>query len=268
MNPFMQLHGRANLAPWTVPERVEETVAIYRYWSHLHHAMVPFWYSLAEARHASPALDSTMTPIGSETEWDDDYRYTIGDAFLVAPLVAPGGFRDVALPAGASWYDWWDPAGDALSGGTTLTGYDASDRLHLPLFVRAGAIVPANVATDVNGLGSAASDGFLTVLGWPAATASSFVLHEAIDADTDTETTLGLVGGATTALTFAPAHAQVIARLRRDAAPASVMADATPLTEAASLSALQASASGYYYDAVDHWLWVRVTAAVSTIAVE
>ena len=40
------------------------------------------------------------------------------------------------------------------------------------------------------------------------------------------------------------------------------------LTEAASLSALQASASGYYYDAVDHWLWVRVTAAVSTIAVE
>lgn len=28
MTPFMQLHGRANIAPWTVPDHVDETVAL------------------------------------------------------------------------------------------------------------------------------------------------------------------------------------------------------------------------------------------------
>src|SRR6185503_19376507 len=36
MTAFMQLHGRANITPWTVPDHVDETVALYRYWATLH----------------------------------------------------------------------------------------------------------------------------------------------------------------------------------------------------------------------------------------
>ncbi|MEO7094154.1 MAG: TIM-barrel domain-containing protein, partial [Polyangiales bacterium] len=43
--PFMQLHGRANLTPWTVPDHADETAKLYRFWSKLHAAMVPFFYS-------------------------------------------------------------------------------------------------------------------------------------------------------------------------------------------------------------------------------
>jgi alpha-glucosidase (family GH31 glycosyl hydrolase) len=265
MTPFMQLHGRANLAPWTVPERAPETVAIYRYWAHLHHALVPFFYSLAEVRHASPELDSIMTPVGSEAEWAGDYRFLLGDAFLVAPILAAGGIRDVALPAGARWYDWWEEGGDAIDGGTTLTDYDASDRLHLPVFVREGAIVPTNVATDANGLGTAASEGFLTVLGWPAASATSFALHEDVEGDTDVLATIGLSGGATTTLTFAPARASVIARLRRESAPSMVTADGAALTEVADGAAFDAAASGWRYDAARRWLWIKTTAAAASI---
>ena len=38
LTPFMQLHGRGNLTPWTVPDHADETVALYRYWAKLHHA--------------------------------------------------------------------------------------------------------------------------------------------------------------------------------------------------------------------------------------
>lgn len=268
MNPFMQLHGRANLAPWTVPERVEETVANYRYWAHLHHAMVPYWYSLATAMYATPALDSCMTPIGADTEWAGDYRYTIGDAFLVAPIVAAGGTRDVPLPAGADWYDWWNPSGAAIAGGFTVEDYDASDWMHLPMFVRAGAIVPVEVATDANGLGSAASEGFLTVLGWPAPATSTFNLIEEATDVSDSLTQITMTGGASVSLGFVPMRGNVIARLRAESAPTSVMAGTTALVAAADTAAFESASSGYLYDAANHWLWIKVTSAVSSITVE
>ena len=35
------------------PDTVDETVALYRWWSKLHAALVPFFYSLAEDAYAS-----------------------------------------------------------------------------------------------------------------------------------------------------------------------------------------------------------------------
>jgi alpha-glucosidase (family GH31 glycosyl hydrolase) len=53
--PFFQLHGRANITPWTVPDRATEVVAVYRYWSKLHHELVPFFFSLARTPAPPPA---------------------------------------------------------------------------------------------------------------------------------------------------------------------------------------------------------------------
>ncbi|MFN7135367.1 MAG: TIM-barrel domain-containing protein, partial [Myxococcales bacterium] len=121
LTPFMQLHGRANITPWTVPNQVEETVAVYRYWSWLHHELVPFFYSLSEEAWAGGRVP--LLPVGEEKDWPGDYRYLLGEALLVAPLLDGTGRRDVALPAGARWFDWWAPAAEALEGGQTLKDY-------------------------------------------------------------------------------------------------------------------------------------------------
>lgn len=265
MSPFMQLHGRANLSPWTVPERVDETIVIYRYWAHLHHAMVPFWYSLAEEAHAAGAPASTLASVEPDGRWAGDFRYTIGDAFLVAPIVAAGGVRDVVLPSGSDWYDWWAPGAAPLAGGTTLPGYDASDRARIPIFVRAGAIVPMDVATDANGLGTAASAGSLTVLAWPGPAATHFRLHEA----DDSVTTIGLSQTAAgTTIDFSPARARVIARVGLDAAPTAVRAGTVTLPNVADRAALDGASAAWTYETATRSVWIRTTDAVGTLALD
>ncbi len=165
MTPFMQLHGRGNFAPWTVPDKPTETVAIYKYWAKLHDDLVPFFYSLAEEAYASDGV--ILHPMGSEADQWRQYQFVVGEAFLVAPILSDTGRRNVELPAGAAWRDWW--SGAVHAGGTTLTDYDSTDQQHLPLFVREGAIVPMQSQ----------------VLWFPAASGTSrFVLHEEDDTKT------------------------------------------------------------------------------------
>jgi len=263
MQPFFQLHGRANLAPWTVPERPDEMVTIYRYWATLHHEMVGFWFSLAEEAYASGG--TILHPVPEESAWPDDWRYVVGEHFLVAPIVAPGDARDVELPSGARWYDWWDAAADAIDGGTTLTGYDVSEPGRIPLFVREGAIVPVDVESDVTGLGETNSAGHLSVLVWPGDTASAFVLHET----DDTNTTLGAqrMSDGTLRVSLSRAARPVILRVRAEAAPSSVQVGGAVLA-ALDEASFGGASSGWHHDASARWLWVKVEASDLEVVVE
>lgn len=176
--PFFQLHGRANITPWTVPDHVDETVGHYRFWSKLHHELVPFFFSLAQEAYAGRAAP-IIRPIGELADWTGDYRFQVGDAFLVAPILDERGRRDVALPAGARWYDFWNPATPPVMGGTTLMNVDATNLRQIPIYLREGAIVPATVSDAVSGLGTAASMGATTVLVAPPPTGmvSAFPMH-------------------------------------------------------------------------------------------
>jgi alpha-glucosidase len=80
-----------------------------------------------------------------------DDQFFVGKDLLVAPLL--GQFdslpvrqqprRDIYLPQGSRWYEFTDgaPLRAPLDGGTTLRGY-AAGLDAVPLFVRAGAILP------------------------------------------------------------------------------------------------------------------------------
>jgi alpha-D-xyloside xylohydrolase len=62
-----------------------------------------------------------------------------GAAFLVAPVTEQGAtHRTVYLPAGRDWYNYW--TNERIHGGQTITVDAPIDTL--PLFVRAGSIVP------------------------------------------------------------------------------------------------------------------------------
>jgi alpha-glucosidase len=76
------------------------------------------------------------------------YQFMNGQWLLVAPVYKSEGKRDsIYLPKG-TWYDYWD--GTALKGGRWLNAYPAPlDKL--PVFVKAGAIIPMYPAMDYDG---------------------------------------------------------------------------------------------------------------------
>jgi alpha-glucosidase/alpha-D-xyloside xylohydrolase len=114
---------------------------IARKYTELHYQLLPYEYSLAyEARATGLPLmramwlqypdDATARGMGSQYLWGAD--------LLVAPVFEKGAtHRAVYLPQG-TWYDWW--TGAAQTGGRTVTR--AVDLETMPIYVRAGAIVP------------------------------------------------------------------------------------------------------------------------------
>jgi alpha-glucosidase (family GH31 glycosyl hydrolase) len=66
-----------------------------------------------------------------------------GPALLVAPVTEQGATsRKVYLPAGSDWYNYW--TNERIKGGQTITTTAPIDTI--PLFVRAGSIVPFGTA--------------------------------------------------------------------------------------------------------------------------
>lgn len=267
MTPFMQLHGRTNLTPWSVPgcegSCVDDVVERYRYWSKLHSALVPFFYSLAQEAYAHDG--PMIVPQGEQGSWAGDYRFMLGEAFLVAPILDASGVRDVVLPAGANFYDWWDPAADALPGGSTLVDYDATDRARIPLFVRAGAIVPMHVGDATNSLGTVASAGALTVLVYPDSATSSFLLHDADDQVTEIEAQRTASGAR---VVLSRSLASTILRIRADAVPSDVRVGGESATEHADRVAFDGAAAGWLSDAENRWVWVKLGPASDVVQVE
>jgi alpha-glucosidase (family GH31 glycosyl hydrolase) len=264
--PFFQLHGRANITPWTVPDHVDETVAIYRYWSKLHHELVPFFFSLAQEAYAmrTPPI---VRPIGELASWTGDYRFQVGDAFLVAPILDDRGRRDVPLPAGARWFDFWTPNAASVAGGTTIANVDATNLQRIPIYLREGAIVPAVVTDAVTGLGTMSSAGATTVLTVPPAQgmSSSFALH--LDGD-----------GATSAITVSTAmdNSVTLAVARgvgryiwsvRAVRAMTVLDGMLMLTRHADRAAFDAATAGWFVDAAGV-TWVKsATAGSQTIRI-
>jgi len=85
--------------------------------------------------------------------WGIGDEYMFGPAFLVAPVAQyKARSRKVYLPAGSNWYDFY--SGRSVPGGQTVDAPAPYERM--PLFVRAGSIVPTGPAILHTGNDSAA----------------------------------------------------------------------------------------------------------------
>lgn len=256
MTPFMQLHGRGNLTPWTVSERVDETVSTYRYWAKLHHQLVPFFFSLAEEAYAGAPVP--MQPIGELADWTHDYRYVLGDSFLIAPILDDSGVRDVAFPAGARWIDWW--TNEVHEGGTTLSAWSSADRKQIPVFVKEGAVVPLEVGDDSTGLGTAASAGRATVLAWPGETEKHFVSHDEDGVKTD----LSAVRDATSStVRVSRAPRGLVVRIF---VGTRAVTSVDSVNEVATRAAFDAADSAWLKDGA--FVWVRVAATADSVVLK
>jgi alpha-D-xyloside xylohydrolase len=136
-SPIMEVHSDINLGPWDYGWRALD---IFRSYSRLHMSLFPYRYAAAQeaARTGMPLMRALVLfyPLDPEARRATD-EYEFGPDLLVAPVVTPGTERAVHLPRGA-WVDYWSGARIAAPLDTVV---DAPlDRI--PLFVRAGAILP------------------------------------------------------------------------------------------------------------------------------
>jgi alpha-D-xyloside xylohydrolase len=150
--PLMQAHGRFEQEAWTYDQ---ETLELYRRYVLLHERLVP--YVRAAAATAARAGLPIVRPL-CLTDPDDDRGWTISDAYgygpslWIAPVLEDGARgREVPLPRG-EWIDFW--SGDRYRGGGSVLAPASLETI--PVFVRAGSIVPMYRADDVaRGLGDA-----------------------------------------------------------------------------------------------------------------
>lgn len=155
------------------PEGSPMRASMIRY-DELRYRLMPYIYTLGADTYLKDgsimrALAAGYAADRAVRRIDDEYLF--GDAFLVAPVTAyKARSRSVYFPAGTRWYDF--DTGRAYQGGTRATVEAPFERL--PLFVRAGAIVPTGPVTHYV---DEHRDAPLTILVYPGAD-GSFSLYE------------------------------------------------------------------------------------------
>ena len=142
--PFTRLHGELQpREPWAFGGDQSDTFKTIVKFDHLRYRLLPYIYSLAGA--AAHDAGTMMRPFVMDFPQDATAReladeYMFGPAFLVAPVTTyQARDRQVYLPQNdAGWYDFW--TGAMAAGGQSLDAPAAYDSI--PLFVRAGSIIP------------------------------------------------------------------------------------------------------------------------------
>jgi alpha-glucosidase len=165
--------GEVN-TPWLHAEAIEPIRAAIR----LRYRLLPYLYTLFRRAHAFG--EPILRPLCYEFEDDpralgDSDDFMFGPNLLVANVLEPGQReRHVYLPQNAEgWYDFH--SGRYYAGGRDVVVPAPLD--HIPLFARAGAIIPMTARDDFALLHDEASRQ-LRVFTAPGESAAHFVLYE------------------------------------------------------------------------------------------
>jgi alpha-D-xyloside xylohydrolase len=139
ISPVFEVGGTgANATPWTMGK---EAMHALRDAAVLHYELFPYLYGLL--RRGEPVLRPLAYGFPDDAEaWQAEFELLVGPDLLAAPVTGPGTTPSVYLPRGL-WVD--------LSTGVTVNGPMTFTRATpigvLPLYVRAGAVVPFNLRT-------------------------------------------------------------------------------------------------------------------------
>jgi len=137
------LEGAEHLANWPPAQDLHnpEVEGICRKYLELRYQLLPYLYSTVDQAHRTglPVMRALCIAFPRDAQaalLDDQYMW--GDHLLVSPVVEQGATqRSTYLPAG-SWWDFW--TNERVEGNGRRTRN--IDLAILPLYVRAGAIIP------------------------------------------------------------------------------------------------------------------------------
>jgi len=114
----------------------------------LRYRLIPTLYDLMWRYHRlyEPALRPTFYDFPDDPLcWRENDDMMVGGALLAAPVVEPGQtMRDIYLPAGARWYDFW--SGEPFMGGQTIAR--PAPWARPVLFAREGCAIAVNLAAQ------------------------------------------------------------------------------------------------------------------------
>jgi alpha-D-xyloside xylohydrolase len=144
--PIMRTHGsRPANEVWSYGKQAQPILEKYL---RMRYELMPYIYSLGYKTWQTGAPFMRALPL----DFPDDPKvvdlrdeYMFGPAFLVAPVTEQGTTsRGVYLPAGSDWYNYW--TNERVKGGQTVSVSAPIDTI--PLFVRAGSIVPLGAPVE------------------------------------------------------------------------------------------------------------------------
>jgi alpha-glucosidase len=204
LTPFLRSHSEAGSKPHEPYSYGEEFTKINRASVELRYRLLPYLYTLFDEHTRTGA--PVMRPLWFE--YPDDSRtytaedeYLVGRDLLVAPVVRESATkRGVYFPGGDNWVDWW--TGKTYEGGKDAEVEAPLDRL--PLFVRAGAVIPTQPAVQHTGEIRKAPLSLLVVLG---ADGTSSFYEDAGDGYGERRRTTAALSGGSLKLSRAGAYA-------------------------------------------------------------
>ncbi|MEU8789674.1 TIM-barrel domain-containing protein [Streptomyces sp. NPDC048643] len=148
--PIWRPHGTASTkdqgkraSRWPLDQSAAAQADFAKY-GHLRYSLMPYIYTLAHQAAATgmPMARAMVIDYQDRPQaYTHDLQYLWGPSLLVAPITSDGGdVQKIWLPAGSDWYNfWWD--GRHAGSDTEDVAYTTRTG-EVPLFVRAGAILP------------------------------------------------------------------------------------------------------------------------------
>ncbi|MDJ0312089.1 NPCBM/NEW2 domain-containing protein [Arthrobacter sp. H35-D1] len=262
--------------PWLYGDTATE---INRKYLQMRQELMPYIYSLAVDAHNTGVGMMRSMPLefpADELSYtkEAETQFMLGSDYLVAPVSTNSDVRNgIVLPTGSQWVDYW--TGTIYQGGQVINGYEAPLET-LPMFVRAGSVVPqGELARNASLI---PEDSAITVDVYPSGN-SSFTMNE------DDKVTREYKNGQSSTQEFnvtAPAKnggdvAVTIGKRDGDYAgkaatrpyklevhsgsqPTAVTVGATELTKLADAEAFKSASTGWYYDGTDAGGTVHVKA--------
>jgi alpha-glucosidase (family GH31 glycosyl hydrolase) len=273
LSPVMQYHSeKANPStseartPWNVQARTGDGTVIdrFRHFANVRMNLLPYIWT--EAHRSADTGTPMMRAMGFEFPGDanvvrEDDQYMFGEQLLVAPITTQGANSvDIALPAG-EWYDLWN--GGRAQGGTTKTYW--ADTSTIPVYVRAGAIVPMDLDNSYalgSGVGNdVSSHDNLTFRIYPQG-ATSYDYWD--DASSSYRTIQVAEQWGTEVTVDVPSLSETVTLQVAATKPLSVTAGGAGVIERSSIADLAANATGWFWDPAQHLIHVKVPSSVST----
>ncbi|HDQ72971.1 MAG TPA: DUF4968 domain-containing protein [Chloroflexi bacterium] len=269
--PIMQYHSETSgdpspsrdRTPWNIEWRTSDNnvMSDFRKYANIRMNLLPYTYSEAyqTSQTGVPMMRAMMLEYPDDsTAASQIYQYVFGSQLLVAPVVSATTYsKDVYLPEG-EWIDIWN--GGMHSGSKTVSYY--APRNTIPVFVKAGAIIPANLNADYefggNISNSVVTHTNLSFYVYPFGTSTYDWYDDSAGSVKTITSTESYIDNNQLTVSL-PAITETATLIIDASEPISVTKDSTTLTERATLSALKSNSEGWYYDSTDQDVYVKVS---------